>query len=64
MLCSNLWEFGESKNLDEIIRKTTNDVAEIKATVKGNVVGQVPDRRYDSGRKMLRFCPAGNSFAF
>ena len=58
--CRNLWKRAEVKHLDEIIRITQFQIANMLDIDKERkVIAQVMDRRNDSLTKIVWLCPKG-----
>ena len=64
-LCKNLQQYAAMENLQEIIIRTTNDVAKnLGLNANGEIVNQIPNIRYGTSRKVIWLCPEGFYFYF
>ena len=60
-LCDNLRWYAEHETLQDILLRTTREVAKRNGIDgKGMLLKEVPDKKYDSMTKKIQLCPKGN----
>ena len=60
-LCHNLRRYAKHETLQDILIRTTRDVAKRNGIdEKGMALKQVPDKKHDSITKKIQLCPKGS----